>query len=158
MIKFLETSSNNGLKEIAETDLDTLKVHETTLRDLTNNFMSSEFFKLSIDLLEIVTEQKLCINLQYQAAEACKQLFKFSSHLVYQVPNCSEIIYDNLELFTKNYQSEINEIIKALSSDCFAVREMALVCLDELNKDRESCLNKIDLSERFLLGMYELLD
>jgi len=107
---------------------------------------------LSVELLEIANDQGLSSSIQYESAEACRSLFRYSTHLIYQVPNCSEWIYDNLDFYTKNYLLEVRQIVRALACDCFAVREMALACLDELVKARDACMNKIDSSERFLLG------
>lgn len=156
LIDILKVATENGKVEVANSEQqEELKDYDLKIIELTNNFMSSEFLKLSIDILEISCEQKLNINIQYQATESCKALFKFSSHLIYRVPNYSEIIYDNLELLTTNYLLEVKEIIKSLNSDYFAVREMSLICLDHLNVERESCQSKIDASERFILGNYD---
>ena len=124
---------------------------ESQLFNLTCNFLSSEFLKLMIDLLSISNEQKLNASTQYQASEAVKSVFNYSSRLVFKTANFSELVYDNLEVLTKNYYLEIRELINALSSDSFAVREVGLLCLESLNAEREKCSNKIDLSERFLL-------
>ncbi len=135
VIQFLASASDNGLKEI--TNKSELNLNEVRTRSLTNNFLSSEYFQLSVDLLEIANDQGLNSNVQNEAVEACRGLFRFSTCLIFQVPNCSEWVYDNLGLFTKNYLLEVRELVKALASECFAVREMALACLDELVSARE---------------------
>lgn len=147
VIEFLMSNAKNGI-----VDNDKLKSQELMLTGLTINFLSSEFFKLCIDLLEISIDKKICINVQYQASIAAKALFKFSIQLIYKIPDTTEMIYDNLEMYTCNYLLEVREIIKALSSHCFSVRETILTCLESLNKGREKCLNKVDSSERFLLS------
>ena len=154
ILEFFKTATNNGKKEVSDSDKLEFTAQGNLLSELTNNFLGAEFLNLSIDLLEISNDQRLSTNLQYQASEADMAVFKFSSQLVYRVPNYTELIYDDLAFYTKNYLLEVKEVIKALSSDCYAVREASLLCLENLNKEREGCLNKIDLSEKFLIGNY----
>ncbi len=154
VIEFFKSTSNKMEKNMILFNKVIEKSEELLIFDLTNNFLSSQFFKLCIDLLEISIDKKLNMNIQYKASEAVKTMFKFSNQLIYKLPDYTEMIYDNLEVYTKNYILEIKEIVKALSSHCFSVRETVLICLESLNKEREKCLNKIDSSDRFLLSKF----
>ena len=110
--------------------------------ELINEFLSSEYLSLLIQLIHVLIEKKFNLNIQYQAAEVCTSIFDFSCRILFGDFDYKSLLGTaNLAQFMQNYNTEVNELIKGLSSEVFFVRETCLNCLQYLVNKKATSTN-----------------
>lgn len=112
------------------------------LKEIVNNFLSSEYLSLLLRLIESIHERKLSIQLQFQAAQVCESMFEFSAHFVFASSSADKLNSlvcgaDNSQLeFLDNYNKDVETVCQALSNSVVMIRETALNCLKVLFNDK----------------------
>lgn len=124
------------------------------MKDVVNNFMSSEYLVLLLNVIQLVNDRKLSIQLQIQAAQVCRCMFEFSAHFVFANDALSSLLgarqrarragdesaaanSDEFE-FLVNYNRDMKETCDALANPVVMIRETALNCLGVLINDKVS--------------------
>ena len=121
-----------GPKE--EPDADSME----RLKEIVNNFLSSEYLVLLLNLIQLVNDRKFTIQLQFQAAQVCKSMFDYSAHFVFASDKLAALVCRKTGQFEflANYNKDVKVICEALANSVVIIRETSLTCLDALINDK----------------------
>lgn len=106
------------------------------LKQIVDNFLSTEYIALLLSLIVRSAEQKFSLNVQYLANEALnKGLFHFNQQYLFKLLNQVD-----KEQFVASFNSDISQINNYLSSSIFYAREACLQSLHVLINDKTSSM------------------
>ena len=143
--------------------VDQISVGETAaeitpqLQELIKQFLPSQHFALLIEIIVALINKSLNMNVQNRAAEVCKDMFKFSSNILFGGLDFSPYLADNHKILLDNFHSEILEIVKGLYSSTFFIRETCLNCLGLLTQTNSTAVHFHLNTETYLQLTHKLL-
>lgn len=138
---YRNSTQNDLLIELKQLESDEIPDADSMerLKEIVNNFLSSEYLVLLLSLIQLINDRKFTIQLQFQAAQVCKSMFDFSAHFVFASDKLASIVCKKscgqFEFLT-NYNKDVKDICDALANPVVIIRETALSCLDALINDK----------------------
>jgi hypothetical protein len=135
---------------------------------LIEEFLSTENLSLLIQITRILIDKNCSLSIQHKAAEACQSIFEFSCRIIYSNFDYKSLLGKNIiDIFLKNFNSEVKEILNGLSCELFFIREICLNCLQYLvnqktnssNTSENLCLNQEtfqELTHKLLISCFDV--
>lgn len=111
------------------------------LKQIINNFMSSEYLLLLTGVINTIDDRNLNTNLKYKSSQVCQSMFEFTSAIIFSKRATLDSIFAEQPMAVKatffaNYNNDVNEMSNLLKSSVFSIRETSLNCFNSLINER----------------------
>jgi HEAT repeat protein len=126
-----DTHENQHTKEI---------LNESRLKQIINNFLSTEYFNLSLNLIDRSTSAKFSLSIQYESNEICLNLFTFTNQFLFNKNRMklSDLLFESSAQFLAQYNNDVELLSASLTSSNYYVREACLNSLALLINERNT--------------------